>query len=210
VASPARAERLELCDLFDQLGPDAPTILDDWTTRDLAAHLVMRERRPDAAAGIAVSILARYAERVRILEKERPWPELVERVREGPPIWNPMHVEVIDTITNTVEFFVHHEDVRRAQDAWTQRELPADLEDALATAMDRSGSLLTRKARVGLVLQPDGRDPIRLRRGQPVVTISGPIGEGVLYVYGRKAIADVTVDGPDDAVAAVAAAPFGL
>ena len=178
--TPARAERLELCDLFLQLGPDAPTILDDWTTRDLAAHLVMRERRPDAAAGIAVSILARHAERVRLLEKERPWPELVERVREGPPIWNPMRVDVIDTIANTVEFFVHHEDVRRAQDGWTQRDLPADLAAALATAIDRSGALLTRKARVGLVLQPDGREPIRLRRGEPVVTISGPIGEGVL------------------------------
>jgi len=210
VPTPARTERLELCDLFLQLGPDAPTILDDWTTRDLAAHLVMRERRPDAAAGIAVSILARHAERVRLLERERPWPDLVERVREGPPIWNPMRVDIIDTIANTVEFFVHHEDVRRAQDAWTPRDLTVELADALATAIDRSGALLTRKARVGLVLHADGRAPIRLRRGEPVVTISGPIGVGVLYAYGRMGVAAVTLDGPDDAVAAIAATSFGL
>jgi uncharacterized protein (TIGR03085 family) len=208
--SPARAERLALCELFLQLGPDAPTLLGEWTTRDLAAHLVMRERRPDASAGIVVSILARHAERVRLQEKERPWAELMARVREGPPIWNPMHLEVVDTITNTIEFFVHHEDVRRAQDGWTIRELPSELEDALATAMDRSGGLLTRKARVGIVLEPDGRPPIRLKRGEPVVTIRGPIGEGVLYAYGRKGVADVTIDGPADAVAAVAATPFGL
>jgi uncharacterized protein (TIGR03085 family) len=147
---------------------------------------------------------------VQSLEKERPWTELVERVRAGPPIWNPMHVEAIDNIANSVEFFVHHEDVRRAQDGWTIRELSADLDAALATAIDRAGRLLTRKVRVGLVLEPDGHAPIRLRRGEPVVTIRGPIGEGVLYVYGRKDVAAVTLDGPDDAVAAVAAAPLGL
>jgi len=208
--SPARAERLALCDLFEQLGPDAPTLLDDWTTRDLAAHLVMRERRPDAAAGIVVSILARHAERVRLEERERPWPELVERVRGGPPVWNPMHVEAIDTITNTVEFFVHHEDVRRAQDGWTVRTLSTELEDALVTAIDRAGGMLTRKARVGIELHADGRAPIRLKRGEPVVAISGPIGEGVLYAYGRKDVAEVTLDGLDDAVEALAATPLGL
>jgi uncharacterized protein (TIGR03085 family) len=207
---PARAERLALCELFVQVGPDAPTLLGEWTTRDLAAHLVVRERRPDAAAGIVVPILARHAERVRVQERERPWPELVALVREGPPVWNPMRVGRVDTIANTVEFFVHHEDVRRAENGWTVRRLSSELEDALATALDRTGGLLTRKAPVGIALEPDGRSPIRLRRGEPVVTIRGPIGEGVLYAYGRKDVAEVTVAGPDDAVAAVAAAPFGL
>jgi uncharacterized protein (TIGR03083 family) len=44
----ARAERAALCDLFDEVGPDAPTLCAGWTTRDLAAHLVIRERRADA------------------------------------------------------------------------------------------------------------------------------------------------------------------
>jgi hypothetical protein len=30
-----------LCDLFEELGPDAPTLLGAWTTRDLAAHVVL-------------------------------------------------------------------------------------------------------------------------------------------------------------------------
>ena len=70
--------------------------------------------------------------------------------------------------------------------------------------------MLTRSAKVGIVLAADGREPMRLRKGPPVVTISGPIGECVLYVYGRKDVAQVTLDGPDDAIAAVAAAPFGI
>jgi uncharacterized protein (TIGR03085 family) len=211
VTSPARTERLVLCELFADLGPDAPTLLGEWTTRDLAAHLVMRDRRPDAAPGVFVRALEAYTEHVREREAERPWTELVELVRDGPPIWSPMRVPAIDTLANSVEFFVHHEDVRRAQPTWTARELAADLDDSLTTALRRMGAVLTRAAKgIGLVLRPPGRDDIRLRRGDPTVVISGPLGEGVLFAYGRKDVAAVKLDGPPAAVAHVAAAPFGL
>ena len=75
----------------------------------------------------------------------------------------------------------------------------------------RGGGMLTRKADVGIVVarrRPTRRR--RLRKGSPAVTISGPIGECVLYLYGRKDVAEVVLDGPADAVAAVAAAPFGI
>jgi hypothetical protein len=42
-------ERAQLCDLFEELGPGAPTLLAPWTARDLAAHLPLRER--DYVAG---------------------------------------------------------------------------------------------------------------------------------------------------------------
>ena len=66
-----------------------------------------------------------------------------------------MHLEPIDELVNTVEFFVHHEDVRRAAPGWTPRSLDRQLEDALAT--HRSGApvgMLTRKATVGLGSPP--------------------------------------------------------
>jgi uncharacterized protein (TIGR03085 family) len=211
VTSPARTERLALCDLFVQLGPDAPTLLGEWSTRDLAAHLVMRERRPDAAPGVLVQALAGYSEHVRISETERPWTELVALVREGPPIWNPMRVPAIDTLVNSVEFFVHHEDVRRAQPTWAPRQLPADLVDALASSIHRMGAVLTRSARgTGLVLRPPDGDEVLVRRGDPTVAIGGPLPEGVLYLYGRKDVARVSRDGPADAVARIESAPFGL
>ena len=43
---------------FDETGPDGPTLCEGWQTRDLAAHLVLRERRPDAAAGVMGGPLA--------------------------------------------------------------------------------------------------------------------------------------------------------
>jgi uncharacterized protein (TIGR03085 family) len=208
--TPARAERLALCEVFLEVGPDVPTLCEGWTARDLAAHLVVRERRPDTAPGIFVAALEGHTEKVRVAEAERPWPELVERVRSGPPRWNPMHLGPIDELANTVEFFVHHEDVRRAQAGWRPRALSPELEAGLAARLRRMGAVLTRRAKVGLVLQPTGGDPIRLHRGEPVVTISGPVGDLVLYVFGRKDAAQVELDGPPDAVERVRAASFGF
>ena len=58
MTSPVRRERYALCDTFEAVGPDAPTLCTPWRTRDLAAHLVIREGRPDAAVGLLVPPLA--------------------------------------------------------------------------------------------------------------------------------------------------------
>jgi uncharacterized protein (TIGR03085 family) len=210
MTSPAVAEREALCDLFLEVGPDAPTLCEGWTTRDLAAHLVVRERRPDAAAGIVIKPLAEYGEKIRRAEAERPWEELVALVRRGAPVWNPMRLEPVDRFVNSVEFFVHHEDVRRAQPDWSPRQLSPELEDALARVVAGGGRLLTRSVGAGITLEPDGRESIRLRPGPPDVVIRGPIGECVLYVHGRKSAARVSIDGPPVAVAHVEAASFGF
>lgn len=210
----ARAERQLLCDLFDQVGPDQPTLSGEWTTRDLAAHIVVRERRPDAGPGIVSGFLAGYSEKVRLAETAKPYPEIVERIRQGPPRWNPMHLDAVDRATNTIEFFVRHEDVCRAQPDWTVRALGDELTADLRSSIGRMGGLLTRGLDVGLTIRPDDGDgdgdEIRLHKGEPVVALVGPVGEGVLYVYGRRDVAQVTLDGPADAVAAVAAADFGI
>jgi hypothetical protein len=82
----SREERLALCALLDETGPDAPTLCEGWTTGDLAAHLVLREHRPDAAAGVVGGPLAGYTARVQQRIKARtPFPELVRIIRSGPP-----------------------------------------------------------------------------------------------------------------------------
>src|SRR5262249_33102419 len=60
----ARDERTALCALLGETGPGAPTLCEGWRTGDLAAHLVMRERRPDAAAGLLGGPLAGHTRRV--------------------------------------------------------------------------------------------------------------------------------------------------
>ncbi|MDM4719944.1 TIGR03085 family metal-binding protein [Micromonospora sp. WMMA1363] len=191
----ARSERQALADLFQTLGPDAPTLNDGWTTRDLAAHLVLRERRPDAAGGIALPPLRGYAERVRLRIAARPWPSLVDQVRR-PPAWSPVSNPLTDELANTMEFFVHHEDVRRGRPDWLPRDLPAGLHRALwkrATALAR---VMLRRFPADVLIQAPEYGELSAGRGGEPVRVVGPPGELALFLTGRQRAARVQVDGP--------------
>jgi uncharacterized protein (TIGR03085 family) len=211
MATHSRDERAALADLMAELGPDAPTLCGDWTTKDLAAHLVVRERRPDAALGAMVPGLGGWAERARTgLRDGTSWDELLDRIRAGAPAWSPMGNPFTEPAVNTMEFFVHHEDVRRAQPGWGPRALPSALEDQLWKTVKLAGGLATRSWPGGLTVSaPDGRS-VRLRRGEPDLTVTGAPSELVLFITGRQRVARVSVDGPPDAVAALNAARFAI
>lgn len=210
MTTPASLERRQFADDLAAAGPDAPTLCEGWTTRDLAAHVLVRERRPDAAVGILVSALSGYTDKVQAKTADDDWGDLVERVRSGPPRWSPTRIDKVDRAVNTIEFFVHTEDVRRAADGWTPRDLDAELENDLAAALARAAKMLTKSAPTGVTLAPDGREPFVAREGEPMVTVRGPIGELVLFVYGRQDHALVEIDGTDDATAQLRAAKFGI
>jgi uncharacterized protein (TIGR03085 family) len=203
----ASDERKALCDLFGQLGPDEPTLCTGWQTRDLAAHLVVRERRPDAAPGILIRPLAGYTRRVQDSYARRPWRELVDLIRSGPPFYVPRPV---DEMINTTEYFVHHEDVRRAQPDWQPRPPDSRRDAALWAAVSRSGRLLLRRSPVGVVLRrSDGGLEATARRGPNTVIVSGAPGELLLFAFGRDA-ARVSYDGEQAAIAAVKGVARGL
>jgi uncharacterized protein (TIGR03085 family) len=197
----ARAERRLLCDLLTRVGPAAPTLCQGWTTGDLAAHLVTRERRPDAGVGLVVPVLAGHTQRVqRKVTQERPFPELVELLRQGPPAWSPFAVPGVDAAANTVEFFVHHEDVRRAQPGWTPRELPAALEDQLWRRLKMSRFTLRRLPVEVTLAEPDGGRTQRVTRGGRQARVRGLPSELTLWAAGRKGAARVELTGEAEAV----------
>ena len=157
----ARIERRALCDTLVELGPDAPTLCDPWRTRDLAAHLVVRERRPDAAAGIWLHALAGHTERVQTALAQGDWDRLVETIRTGPPLWSPARLDRIDAIVNTVELVVHHEDALRGDGAvGPRREVPERTSRAVHAALRKSATLMFRRSPVGVRLVAPGRDPV--------------------------------------------------
>jgi uncharacterized protein (TIGR03085 family) len=206
----ARIERSALSDLFVEVGPTAPTLCEGWTTRDLAAHLIVREHRPDAGLGLIVPPLAPHGEKVRLRTASRPWDQLVEEVRAGPPVWSPMRIAAVDRAANTLEFFIHHEDVLRAADGWTARTLDPDLDAQLWNTLRRMGRFSMRKAPAGVVLAtPDGRS-VTSKESSPSVTLTGPPGELALFTSGRQAHAIVDLDGPDELVEAMRTAQFGI
>jgi len=213
--SHSRDERRGLCRLLIEVGPDAPTECAGWTTRDLAAHLVVRERRPDSAIGIVVPSAAGYAERVRTrLRDETPWERLVEMIVTGPPLWSPFVLPGADSAANLVEYFVHHEDVRRAQPGWSPRALTPALERTLWNRL-MMARLTLRGAPVGVRLRwsdadrPDGPEQVA-KQGSPTVTVSGGPAELLLWALGRTAVAQVELEGDAEAVARLRSADWGI
>ena len=197
----AKRERLLLADLLETAGPDAPTLCEGWQTRDLAAHVVVRERRADAAGGIMIKQLAPRLERVMTEFTAKPYEELIQLIRTGPPRFSPFQLKQLDEASNTVEFYVHTEDVRRAQPEWTPRELDPVFQDALWSRLERMARLMGRTAPTGLVLRrPDGQTAVA-HKGAPVVTVTGEPSELLLFAHGRQSVAKVELDGDENAIA---------
>ncbi len=211
--TPTQRERAALCDLFVDVGPDAPTLSGEWTTRDLAAHLVIREGRPDAAIGLVVGRLGGYTGRVQAAAAEQPWERLVATVRSGPPRWSPMRIAPVDRAVNTIEFFVHHEDVRRATEPWTVRELDAALRADLRSSLGRIAKVFGRASSVGFELvavDTDETEPLVAKRADQGVTVTGGIGELVLFMYGRGDHAELDFNGDAGSIEALRTTAFGI
>ncbi|RVX39555.1 uncharacterized protein (TIGR03085 family) [Nonomuraea polychroma] len=206
----ARGERAALCDLLDRLGPDAPTLCAGWTTYDLAAHLVLRERRPDAMGGIALKPLAGYTASVQDgLKARHPYPELVDMVRKPGGVYGLL--PFLDEAVNTLEMFVHHEDVRRAQPAWEPRELPADLDRLIWKRVASGARLMLRKSPVGVVLHRlGGGVALGGPRQGARVEVTGTASELLMFCFGRQKHARVELTGEPDAIARLREAPLGL
>ena len=202
--SDAQEERRVLVDLFDLLGPDALTLCSGWTTQDLAAHLVVRERRPDSGPGLVWAPLAGYTERVRRSARDRmSWPELVDIVRQGPPAL----LRPFDAAMNTVEFFVHVEDVRRAQLDWQPRPLTPSLADALWKRVGPGGMAKAVGATVEAVAP--GREP-KVGGTGPRLVVEGDPGELTLFGSGRQGAARVELIGDDELAARLRSASLGI
>ena len=208
----AWSERQLLCDELERLGPDAPTLCEGWATRDLAAHLHVREGRPDVGIGEFIPLLADRLGRERGRLAQGDYAALVARVRAGAPRWNPMSHPRVDEVANLVEYFVHHEDVRRAQPGWAPRELPEDLQRALWGALRRVARLMFRRSPAGVVLVAPGigRHAAKLPDAHGTVIVRGAPAELVLFAYGRADHAEVELEGRADDVVALREARLGL
>lgn len=203
----AKSERVELCDLLDTVGPSAPTLCEGWDTHDLAAHLWIRETDPVGVTGMLARPLSGLLDR-RMADTKHRWEfgELVNRIRRGPARFSVFAFPGVDEPANTTEFFVHHEDVRRAGRAQqSPRELDEDVEDWMWRRLKLLGRAFFRRVPVGVVLERAGAsdadpDTIRAVGGSPIVTLVGRPSELLLYAHGRRDVADVRIVGEPESV----------
>jgi len=210
----ARDERAALSALLAETGPAAPTLCEGWRTADLAAHLVLRESKPVAAAGVLGGPLAGHTERTRqALLARYSYPQLVERIRTGPPASSVFRLPGVDERLNVVEFFVHHEDVRRGAGSWRPRDLDPGLTEVLWQRLG-GARLVFRKAPVGIELvrddqpAPGQRVRITAKARTPVVTVTGTPAELTMWSMGRVSAARVRLDGSEPDLAKLAQASW--
>jgi uncharacterized protein (TIGR03085 family) len=202
----APTERAALASLLAEIGPDQPTLCEGWTTRDLAAHIVTRATRADIAGGIAIKALAGPLARVQAKVATRPWEVLLAQVRRR-PWWAP---GAIDEAANGAEYFIHHEDVRRAQPGWQPRTLPPEISAALWPAVKMRVRLALRRTPAQVTVTAPGFDSVTGGRGGPPVTLSGEPQELLIFLFGRQAHARVSLDGPPEIVARMRVARYGI
>jgi len=195
---------MTLCDLFVELGSDAPTLCEGWLTADLAAHLVVRERRLDSGPGLVWPPLAGYTDKVRRAARDRtPWEKLVETVRSGPPVL----LRPFDGPMNTVEFFIHTEDVRRARVGWEPRAISPALDDALWARVGPGA--MAKKVPATIVITSPGRAD-KERGSGPRLTLAGDPGELIMFGAGRQGAARVEISGHAALAARLRTASLGV
>jgi uncharacterized protein (TIGR03085 family) len=206
----AQVEREQLCDLFAEVGPGAPTLCDGWDTHHLAAHLVSREGSPLVVA----TALAKRRSGDEVADRlvaERSFEALVGRLRAGPPRLSFFGPAFADRWFNAVEFFVHHEDVRRAAPGWQPRELPSWAEDQLWKGLGFTLSALLRKSPVGAAVRRQDTGEMRIGAKKPgTVVVVGLPSELALFVNGRGSVAEVSLEGEPENVAALSDARLGF
>lgn len=201
----AAGERTELCDLILELGADAPTLDVGWSVIDLAAHLVAREHDVWAAPGLVWGgAFAAVMEGARKRRRRQGLERLVGAIRKGPPFW----WRPVPAGLQLHEYFVHHEDVRRANGLGPRTDRP-DLDRTLARVVGNSASAYLRHTAVGVDLVVDG-ETIYTRGPEPRAELSGPPGDLILYLTGRRSAAQVSLGGDPEAAAALAEADLSI
>jgi uncharacterized protein (TIGR03085 family) len=214
----AKSERVELCDLLESVGPEAPTLCAGWDAHDLAAHLWIRETDPVGVTGMLAKPLSGLLDR-RMADTRSRWEfaELVERIRSGPARFSVFAFPGVDEPANTTEFFVHHEDVRRAgATPRGPRELDGEVEDWMWRRLKLLGRAFFRHVPVGVVLEREGTagldepDTIRAVTGTPIVTVVGRPSELLLFAHGRRSAAEVKLVGEPEAIAILTSSDLSI
>lgn len=188
-------ERQQIADSFEQLGPEAPTILPGWGASELLEHLLLRERHALALAGSLVpGPLTGFAlQRRRRQLAELSFSERVQLLREGPGPLSP--TGRIDQLTGDGELLIHHEDLRRAQGGWEPRRLSARRSADVWRTVRRMAPVMAHIPAQVTLISPLGGLRLGSRWRDGSLRVHGDVMELLLWVSGRDEVARVRIHG---------------
>ena len=144
---------------------------------------------PGAQTGFAArDRLAELTGRIQVEALHlKGFPALVRELRRPGWVMRPL-----DGIVNAVEFFIHHEDVLRANGR-TQHLTDKDQAELLRTA--RVLAFRAQRTWGGqLILVPTVGEVIRHGRGNRPLRLAGPPSELLLFLTGREADIEITAE----------------
>jgi uncharacterized protein (TIGR03085 family) len=191
------------------VGPSAPTLCSGWDSHHLAAHLCQRESNPFALLRTALTTSPPSG--LDDLVDSSDFTELVDSLRRGPSSLSVFALPQVDRLTGALEFFVHHEDVRRAEPGWTARDLPDHSQDEIWSLLRWAAKVVMRRSPVGAELaRSDTQQSVTAAKGPDRVLVRGLPSELALFAFGRKEVARVDLDASPHAAEAIRHARFGL
>lgn len=200
------SERARLLSTMERVGGEAPTLCEGWNTTDLLRHLVIREYYPHLA--LTSKIPGKFTQGQREAKarlEEADFEELLDEFRSSHQKYSPLQLSAVNKAFNTLEYVIHHEDVRRAQEPQLGRILLDQEQKEIFSSLKVISQLSFLKAPVKIVLDAPGvgsTTVLASKRHDRTVTIIGAPLEMALFAFGREKY-KLQFEGPDDAVDAV-------
>lgn len=209
MTSLAKRERFAMAQTFRNLGPDAPTLCEGWNAFDLLLHLIIRENRPDAAAGIVIPGMKNYANKIKEGLRLKGFETLVQEFANGPRNLSIFSLPGVDDLANTIEFVIHHEDLLRAQANYSPRVFSDEDKKILWKGFTKTGKFFLFKAKVGVIAKSE-QGTYTMKSGNSCVTIEGDVIDLWLYTYGRKTAANIKFDGDEKSIKILQETKLGI
>lgn len=108
--------RNDLVTVLERVGPGLPTLCEGWNTEHMLAHLILRETRPDVAAGVILPPLSRRTEAkteelAEELSNGQAFSRGVTDFESARPLTR--RNASVDENVNYLEYIVHREDILR-------------------------------------------------------------------------------------------------
>ena len=207
------ASRAALVAALYAAGPNEPTLVGEWQTQHLAAAVYLRENPHHVSSrgfGTGSSALDGAIDQLGEESASRKaFYNLVRSIAEGPEeppaaARGSLLKRLRRTVTQRrqdpesllLHFFVHTEDIRRAQARWAPRKLTDEYADALFEQLREQARKYYATAKTGYVLIRTNGERIVAKRGTAQTFVTGPAGELVLHALGRPDHALVLIDRP--------------